>query len=98
MAVKQPKHRRIPRTLLRLGAFKRFEDKVILWLHVLELASIVVIAGVVASMATFLNVKTPINMAEEVKKVTPVEAVEDVEATAVEADKKNENISNSLQR
>jgi hypothetical protein len=51
---RHPKERMIPRALLKYKAFKKFEDKVILGLHVFELTLILLIAVVTASMATFL--------------------------------------------
>jgi len=70
---KHPKERMIPRTLLKYKAFKRFEDKVILGLHVFELTLILLIAAITASMATFLpkaEVTSTTTQTESV--VTPV--------------------------
>lgn len=51
---KHPKERMIPKLFLKCKKFKKFEDKVILGLHIFELTLIILIAAVTASMATFL--------------------------------------------
>ena len=83
MACKHAKDRKIPK------AFKKMEDRVILWVHVFELIVILFAAAVTVSVALFLksNVETP--MVNE--DVTPVETVEEVEdKTTIETTDKDE--------
>lgn len=55
MAGKHPKHRKIPKTLLKAKAFKRLENKVIFWVHVLELIVIIAVAAVTVTTAFFFG-------------------------------------------
>lgn len=54
MAGKHPKDRRIPRTLLKVKALKGMENRVIMWVHVLELIVILFAAAVTVSTAFFI--------------------------------------------
>ncbi len=55
MAGKHPKERKIPKTLLKAKAFKSMENKVIMWVHVLELVVIMLVAAGAVTTAFFLN-------------------------------------------
>ena len=55
MAYKHPKHRRIPRTLLKIKALRHLENKLIWWIHVLEFVVIMLVAAWAVTTAFFFN-------------------------------------------
>ena len=55
MANKHPKERIIPKALLKAKALKSMENKVIMWVHVLELIVIVAAATVTVTTAFFFS-------------------------------------------
>lgn len=58
MAIKHPKDRRIPKALLKTRMFKNsnLEDKVILWVHVLELIVIITLLAVTTATALYMSI------------------------------------------
>lgn len=54
MATKHPKHRIIPRVLLKNKLLVHLEDKVVLGLHVFELIVILLLSAITTTVAVFL--------------------------------------------
>ena len=75
MAVIHPKHRRIPRTLLRTKLFKnaKLDDKVILGMHLFELIVILILTAAAATVAVFLPTSLHNENVEMTEKETVVE-------------------------
>lgn len=88
MAMKHPKHRRIPRAFLKTKAFRNsnLEDKVILWVHLFEFVVIISLTVVAAAAAVFLPRVLPIDtidMTDKQVEAVQEDEVEDVEVRAV---------------
>lgn len=85
MAVKHPKHRRIPKALLKSKLFAHMENKVVLGLHLLELIVILLLSAATATVAVFLHSEAPEMTEKETVIEAPVQNDVEVETKATDA-------------